>query len=170
MCEFIDTFAGTLGVADRTFLFLSPFPWRDVDCTDFLSKLLIAYQESYIVPFAQCVEGSGFLENLEQVEKMAASADDIVPPKNALTRLESLHRILGLYSWLHMRKPVAFCNLEEVSELKPRVEAALVWALRAVSRLKLKGDDHHDSRSQIQYTPSLKEAVLLRKTKKALQH
>ena len=136
MCATIDALSGVLSLRDRTFLSLAPIPWReDEPCIAFITKLISAYQGSYVVHVQACLNESGLMKNFNYVEAIMNGCGTGSIGSDMISKLEGLHRVLGLYSWLSYRRPVAFSSVAEVNELKPRVEATLHWALNAFSKL-----------------------------------
>lgn len=134
MCQFIDTLAGSLNLRDRSLFMMSPIPWRDDVCVDFIVRMADKYSTTYHVDLMECLEHTDFLEVLPQIEERMNRKVTSRPKNTHLMALESFHKILTLYSWLNLRKPVAFSS--DVRELKLRVEKALHWCLLATSTLQ----------------------------------
>lgn len=72
------------------------------------------------------------------VKELAACVDSNTPFSSMLLgQLESLHRIMSIYSWLFYRFPLAFSDRNRVAALKERTERAIdltlegMWAIRA---------------------------------------
>lgn len=124
-------------IADRFLLALAPIPHKIRECRMFWQNLVKNFLVEYKVSVKELLElpGEWFLDALETVEKDMESGavkkvKKVKPvPQDVLNKLESFHRVLGLYNWFAMRQPVAFFDTETVDNLKPRVEKALLWAL-----------------------------------------
>jgi hypothetical protein len=55
-----------------------------------------------------------------------------------LDELESLHKVLVLYMWMHFRNSVVYPDREITEQLKLRVEVALDWGLQEVGKGRYK--------------------------------
>jgi len=128
MTIFIDSLAGILSMEDRLMLMYAPVPWRDTACVEFLAQLISDHRTKYDVDLLSLLAQSHLLEALRIVEQKMAH-NDIKDCFSLLMSLESLHKILGLYSWLSYRKPVAFHSQEAAMALKLRTEKAMHWVL-----------------------------------------
>ena len=131
MCEFVDTRAGSLTLEDKTLLMVGPVPWRDQMVVEVVAQFYVQYRMQMRVNLIECLRGT-LLGHLEDVEKEMKRG----PPRSSqqmLNGLESLHKALVLYMWMHMRSPVAWCDHVEVSDLKARTERALDWSLQGIS-------------------------------------
>lgn len=53
-----------------------------------------------------------------------------------LDELETLHKILVLYMWMHLRNAVVYSDRDATEDLKQRVEVALDWGLQEVGKGK----------------------------------
>ncbi|KAK1220988.1 RNA helicase [Marasmius sp. AFHP31] len=131
---------------DQLLLMRAPIPWKIKICRTLCNNLVKKFLTDYSVSVTELVaaEGETYLDVLEGVEKGMEDAtldgskrQKRVKPVSTevLSQLEALHRVLGLYSWLAFRHPVAFYDVETVEALKPRVEKALQWALTSTMRV-----------------------------------
>ncbi|KAJ7572655.1 P-loop containing nucleoside triphosphate hydrolase protein, partial [Mycena floridula] len=140
MCHFLEQYKDQLTSEDLLFFTQAPVPWRDEIVVPVVIRILDLYCENYSTGLKEALEGQGFLDILAAVEKaMAREKDDPTkrrknPPTDVMMKLESLYKIIDLYAWLRNRRPIAFYSAEEIEELRPRVNACLLWGLQTGSR------------------------------------
>lgn len=129
VCDFIDTTIGDLTLEDKILLSMAPVPWRDE--SDLITVLLFfrQYRNHMRVDLIDCLQAGGTLAALDQAQSTRG------PPgaSTVLRLLESLHRLLILYMWMHQRSPVAWCDYVEVHDLKERTERTMDECLQRIS-------------------------------------
>ncbi|KAF9265406.1 P-loop containing nucleoside triphosphate hydrolase protein [Marasmius fiardii PR-910] len=124
-------------IVDKCLISLAPIPYRIQECRMFWENLVKKFLVDYRVSAKELLElpGEWFLEALNEVEAdmepaVGTKKKKIKPVRHAvLSKLETFHRVLGLYNWFALRQPLAFFDTETIENLKPRVEKALQWAL-----------------------------------------
>jgi hypothetical protein len=68
----------------------------------------------------------------------AGSSNIPLTPAEYLDKLESLHRILTMYAWLHHRQSMVYCDAELAKEMGGRVQRLLVKILEGMRVAKKK--------------------------------
>ena len=137
-CNFLDSLAGNLTLDDRDLLMKAPIPWRDPLALDVFAQFLRMYRTSLRVVLSTAFHGTPFLDKLRNIERLVSTNTFPMSTSRTLSLLETFHKVLVLYIWLGFRNPVTFCDSEEATELKGRVEKALDWCLKGVSWEKVK--------------------------------
>jgi ATP-dependent RNA helicase SUPV3L1/SUV3 len=134
-CQFIDSAAGELTLADRELFIKMPLGYRDQMNVKVATAFMHMFKNSMRVILLDGIKNTGLLDTLRRVEAsmLTAAKRDIQIPY-ALELLESFHKVLVMYLWLSMRNPSAFCDYQTAVELKERVEKALQWCLINVSQ------------------------------------
>jgi ATP-dependent RNA helicase SUPV3L1/SUV3 len=131
-CDFVDTIAGEASLADKILVMSSPISWRDPDIVEIFSQFYRQYLNHMRVNLVECLQ-HGPLDQLADVEADMSHG----PPRSSqqtLRTLESLHKVLVFYMWMHMRSPVAWGDHLDASNLKERTERALDWSLQGISQ------------------------------------
>ena len=136
MAKFIDTCARGMLLADKLLLRNCPTSWRETNALDVLAQITRLYKHEVQVDLDTVLAVAPLMTTLEGVEERMAKG--IVPTfeelKKVLRVLEDMHKTLILYLWLGFRNYMAFHQAEKASALKGRVEKALEWSLRQLSR------------------------------------
>jgi len=136
MARFIDTCARDMLLADKLLLRHCPTSWRETNALDVLAQITRLYKREVQVDLDAVLAVAPLMTALEGVEERMVKG--IVPTfeelKKVLRDLEDMHRTLILYLWLGFRNYMAFHQAEKASALKGRVEKALEWSLRQLSR------------------------------------
>ncbi|KIM61118.1 hypothetical protein SCLCIDRAFT_122883 [Scleroderma citrinum Foug A] len=136
MARFIDTCARDMLLADKLLLRHCPTSWRETNALDVLAQITRLYKREVQVDLDAVLAVAPLMTSLEGVEERMVKG--IVPTfeelKKVLRVLEDMHRTLILYLWLGFRNYMAFHQAEKASALKGRVEKALEWSLRQLSR------------------------------------
>ncbi|KAE9390652.1 P-loop containing nucleoside triphosphate hydrolase protein [Gymnopus androsaceus JB14] len=149
--KFIDQWSHALSLDDRLTFLLSPIAWREPLALEVVAKILDAFTRDLSVPLEPLFDGTDFVKTLSEVEEQMATLPKPKSDSNTLSSLELFHKLLGLYSWLSMRLPVAFHEPEKTDELKPRVERALHWALEGVTKNSKKSTPPTIQKRKIDY-------------------
>ncbi|KAK0447476.1 uncharacterized protein EV420DRAFT_1647802 [Desarmillaria tabescens] len=105
--NYLDAYIQGVSMTDFEVMLAAPFPWRDRE----------SVPTQGVARLEECLTESPFMVTLEKVESKngpAATNED-------LSLLETFHKMLGLYTWLSYRRPVAFPDQALAAELKPRV-------------------------------------------------
>ncbi|KAJ3995321.1 P-loop containing nucleoside triphosphate hydrolase protein [Lentinula boryana] len=168
--DILDQYSHLLALDDRITFLLAPAPWRELDCTEFLCKLIKTYAEDLSVGVKALFHGTNYLENLIAVENQMSTLPYPRSDDKTLASLELFHKLLGLYAWLAFRNPVAYHEPEVVEEWKPRVERAMLWALQGVTRHRTRTQRNIDNTPPVAtmtHRVEFKTAGDLRKQKKA---
>lgn len=159
MSEFIDTRAGDLTLTDKSQLMMSPISWRDTGFVDVVATMYRQHRNEMSVNLREC--GGDIYAQLEDVELQMQKSKQPRSGQNILVGLETLHKIVVFYMWMHLRTPVAWPDHELATSLKRRTEAALDWAIQGLStssRLRatsnLTGLRRAKERDQIEYKDS----------------
>jgi len=132
ICGFLDTVARGLTLEDKIQLMIAPIAWRDPPSLDVVARFCRQYCDQLQVNLVQCLREGQELDCLEGVERSMFHGSLRSSP-TTLSGLESLHKILVLYMWMHMRSPVSWSDQVEAINLKERTERALEWSLKALS-------------------------------------
>ena len=157
MSEFIDTRIKNLTLLDKSQLMMAPIAWRDAGFIDTVAVMLRQYRNNLSVNLKECL--GNIYAQLEKVELQMAKSKRPRSNQDILMALETLHKLVLLYMWMHLRSPVAWPDHKLASSLKQRAEAALDWSLHAVSssrRLQTTSNlaSIRLQRDQIEYTDS----------------
>lgn len=136
MSEFIDTRARNLTLLDKSQLMTSPIAWRDARFIDVVTVMLRQYQNEMNVDLRECL-GDEIYDKLEKVELQMANNERPRSDQDILMGLETLHKLVVLYMWMHLRSPVAWPDHELASSLKRRTEVALDWSLQSSESRRL---------------------------------
>lgn len=131
--DFVDSFWACMNISDRLLLLYAPIPWRDLQTTEIIIGFLNMHSSSMAVDFMKGIEKTGYLETMLKVE------DDMdkIPPNSdidTLMRLESFHKVIVFYVWMHYRNPVVYSEFILVGDLKRRLEKVLNWSLDGLSK------------------------------------
>ena len=131
--DFVDRYWTGMNITDRLLLLFAPIPWRDLATTEIITRFLNTHSSSMFVDFMEGIKDTGLLELMLQVE------DDMdkKPPHSdidTLMRLESFHKIIVFYIWMHFRSPVVYSDFMLVADLKVRLEKVLNWSLDGLSK------------------------------------
>ncbi|CEH12842.1 p-loop containing nucleoside triphosphate hydrolase protein [Ceraceosorus bombacis] len=143
-------------ILDKFSISRAPVNSRDERVLTFARNLVRGFGRGGLVSVAEGEQGLDMLEALDNAEGCQRRAEEVVarisakgsedkrtlpsaahmePPGldvNSLQLLESLHRCVTLYSWLHFRFPLAFPYAEQTLEIKIRTENAIAWTLEAI--------------------------------------
>ncbi|KAG6810333.1 hypothetical protein H0H92_012367 [Tricholoma furcatifolium] len=142
LCDFVDSRAEGMTVADRMLLIVAPIPLRDPPSLDLILAFLNAYRDTLHVDLWGTLADSPLLANMDAIESYMKEDDHTHVTPDAIGMLEALHRAVVFYVWMSFRRPLAFSCFEEVAMLKDRLEMVLDWGLQAVTRRKVDSDQH----------------------------
>lgn len=143
MVEFVDSIAKDLPVAERHMLSLCPFPFQDAVTRDIMGNLFTTYRDQAKVDLRRLLETDphaqrilGLLNQvLEAMEDPEGKLKEEISMKTGweqhLIELESLHKVLVAYSWLHMHRSLAFFSNTQAVQLRDATEKAMDFCLRA---------------------------------------
>ncbi|KAG5721392.1 hypothetical protein E4T56_gene12928 [Termitomyces sp. T112] len=136
LCNFIDARMANMPARDTIMFLLAPIPLRDVAALEVVQKFLRAYQDEMSVDLWEHLEGSSLVAALDGVERLHAEDNTESVTSVMIAQLESLHRAVMIYMWMTFRRPMAWHCVKEVAVLKLRLEKALDWGLRALTKLQ----------------------------------
>lgn len=153
----------SLPILDKFCISRAPVNTRDERVLAFATNLVHGFGRGGLVSVAEGERGLDMLRALDKAEECRKRAEEVVAglPRaqesgvkpalpsaaymeqpgldvNSLQLLESLHRCVTLYSWLHFRYPLAFPYAEETLAIKVRTEAAIAWTLEAIKHSRSK--------------------------------
>ncbi|KAK0218863.1 P-loop containing nucleoside triphosphate hydrolase protein [Armillaria fumosa] len=132
--NYLDAYIQGASMSDFEVMLAAPIPWRDRDAMPFIEHLLALFSTQGVARLAQCMEDSPFVETLDKLEAPGARATH-----EDLALLETFHKMLGLYTWLSYRRPVAFPDQAEAMDLKPRVQKGIEVALQSLGKNRVDG-------------------------------
>jgi ATP-dependent RNA helicase SUPV3L1/SUV3 len=135
--QFLDSSSG-FSISDRLMLLNAPIPWKDPEVTAVIKGMLQMHQDGMSVKIS-ALHRTRFYDVLlseekQKVEKQKAKKQ--ANPSQRLLDLESLHRILVFYLWMHHRHPAIYADYLTAAALKSRVEKVLAWCLHNLSLVK----------------------------------
>jgi ATP-dependent RNA helicase SUPV3L1/SUV3 len=130
--QFLDS-SSSFSISDRLMLLNAPIPWKDPEVTSVIKRMLQMHQDDTSVKISALYR-TRFYDVLLSEEKQKAKKQ--TNPSQSLLDLESLHRILVFYLWMHHRHPAIYADYLTAAELKSRVEKVLAWCLHNLSLLK----------------------------------
>ncbi|KAF9442553.1 hypothetical protein P691DRAFT_779350 [Macrolepiota fuliginosa MF-IS2] len=163
ICAWVDEKGkGQLTWAEKQMLVVSPVAWKDEQVLGAAEEMVKMQRDEMCVRVERVVEKLGCLDALmwvergmEKLERANASAGEkgegkmVVEVKEGiLESLESFHKVLVLYMWMHYRNTVVYPEREEAEKLKLRVEVALEWALRQLGRRDVAREWVEEQRAQ----------------------
>lgn len=148
ICAWIDARTKSLTWSEKAMLFVSPIAWREEVCVQAAERMIQLHQDYFKVPIEGVIRPFGFMDALELVERAMerSKRKDLIPRfgggsgeirVDVLATLESFHKVLVSYMWMHFRRPITYHENEKVEGLKLRVELALDWGLQQLGKRKL---------------------------------
>ncbi|KAJ7700777.1 P-loop containing nucleoside triphosphate hydrolase protein [Mycena rosella] len=129
--NYLDTFPG-FTISERMNFMEAPFPWRDTTSMDAITAFITSYYERMHVDIVQVMRELPYLGRLEEAEQ-ARTRNEGSRAGRLLPGLELFHKLLTVYMWLAMRKPVAYPSYDDAIDIKERLEGALHWCLEQVT-------------------------------------
>lgn len=141
--EFLDNIAKDLPLSERQMLTLVPFPFQDQVTRDIMGSVFAMYRDQAKVDLRRLLEtdpnGQRILSLLNQVMEAMEDPDGRLKAEissktgwqNHLIELETLHKVLVAYSWLHMHRSLAFFSGHQAEQLRIATEKAMDFCLRA---------------------------------------
>ncbi|KAG7447258.1 P-loop containing nucleoside triphosphate hydrolase protein [Guyanagaster necrorhizus] len=144
--NYLDAYIQGASLTDFDVMLAAPIPWRDQECLSFVERLLTLFSTQGVARLEECMEETPFMSTLEKVENRNVSTNE------DLLLLETFHKMLGLYTWLSYRRPVAFPDQSKAAELKPRVQAGIETALDWMSATK-RARNNVPRRKVVDYSP-----------------
>jgi len=133
-CEFLDS-SCNFSINERLVLLNAPIPWGDAEASTIIKKMLRMHQDEMRVKVAT-VYPTRFYDVLLSEEKNKATKK--TSQSQSLEQLESLHKVVVFYLWMHHRYPVIYSEFLTASALKSRVEKVLTWCLDNLSTKAVK--------------------------------
>lgn len=145
--NYLDAYIQGASMTDFEVMLAAPIPWRDREALPFIERLLTLFSTQGIARLEECLGETAFMETLDKVKarKVRTTNED-------LSLLETFHKMLGLYTWLSYRRPVAFPDQARAVELKPRVQVGIEVALELMGRGKRR-EGQGERRKVIEYSP-----------------
>ncbi len=154
VCAWVDEKSeGRLTWHDKQILLVSPVAWKDGEVMKVAEEMVNLQREEMCVDLdrmfgkgggAGAGAGFGFYDSLADLEHQMVKAQQqqregktpaVVDVKDsALELLESFHKSLVLYMWMHHRNCVVFPDELKAEELKHRVEDVMDWALQQMGK------------------------------------
>ncbi|KAF8959686.1 P-loop containing nucleoside triphosphate hydrolase protein [Flammula alnicola] len=139
-CAFLDNQWRNMTNADKVSVLYAPIPWRDHHTVDIIRRLLIQQASGDSVNFMKAIEGTGFIEKMEEMERrmeLEAQGMRIRLHGMAFTMLqmEAFHKVMVLYLWMSFRNPIVYSESEIVTPIKERLERVLNWCLDGMSKM-----------------------------------
>lgn len=152
ICEWIDEKSkGMLTWAEKQMLMSSPVAWRDEMVVRVAEEMVRLQRDEMCVSVEAVVKPFGFMDALMRVEWQMERAKAIAAAGEArnarwpkarvgemkievLDTLETFHKVLVLYMWMHFRNNVVYPEREAAEDLKHRVEIVLDWGLQQLGK------------------------------------
>ncbi|THH21460.1 hypothetical protein EW146_g103 [Bondarzewia mesenterica] len=131
LIRFVDTHTSDLMVLDRAMFGHMPFPIQDAVCTEAAEQMILLYREQGRVDLRRVLERTNMLDILNDVLVAMESGSKTEMSTTALQALESLHKVLVAYSWLHYHRHVAFFALDQATVLRQKTERAMDYCLQS---------------------------------------
>lgn len=161
--DHIDRIAGQLTLGDRQLLRLAPIQWRDESVLEATAALMRMFLRDMIVDYRQLFRVTGIQRQLDEIEQTKESGG--VPPPDALTNLESVHKLVIEYLWLSFRSPVVFSQRAQMTDIKIKVEKLMEWCLAAGNLTKAKGRFNGNAQKATKGPPMRMKTEDLRKVR-----
>jgi ATP-dependent RNA helicase SUPV3L1/SUV3 len=134
VAELLNTTSNHFTMEDTMTWFLSPVSWRDDVAKAVATRFLKDHQMRLRVNLTKALRQEGLLQVLETTSSAMEARTQVSDPRAALMALETLHKSIILYMWMGQRMPVVFADVGEALELKEKVEKAMEFVLRVMTK------------------------------------
>jgi ATP-dependent RNA helicase SUPV3L1/SUV3 len=134
IAEFLNTASDHFTMEDTMHWFYSPVSWRDDVAKAVATRFLKDHQMRLRVDLTKALRQEKLLKALETTWSAIETQTKVSNPREILMALETLHKSIVLYMWMGQRMPIVFADLKEASELKMKVEKAMEFVLRAITK------------------------------------
>ncbi|KAI0062152.1 P-loop containing nucleoside triphosphate hydrolase protein [Artomyces pyxidatus] len=139
IAAFVDSHSGGLLTEDRITVMQVPFPYSDVECVAVVGSMLERYRDQCVVDLPEVLAESDLLDTLEGVLASREEHVEVEAPAESLRKLETLHKALVAYAWLHMHLSVSFPSYNQCTALMRSTERALDYCLQSMARQERSG-------------------------------
>lgn len=141
--EWVDNIVKDLPLGERHLLSLVPFPYQDSITRDIMGSMFAMYRDQAKVDLRRLLEtdphGQRILVLLNQVMEVMEDPDgklrEEIEQKTGwqqhLMMLESLHKVLVAYSWMHMQRSLSCFSKQQATQLQVATEKAMDFCLKA---------------------------------------
>lgn len=157
ICEWVDEKSkGHFTWDEKQLLAVSPISWRDGIVVKAAEEMVKMQRDEMHVNLDRVLGNSdlGLFDMLKQIERQMAKAQDVRPQAGVerrreqdkgvvlkdtiLESLESFHKVLVMYMWMHLRNSVVYPDYLVAEDLKHRVEVVMDWALQQMGKKNIR--------------------------------
>ncbi|KAA1475850.1 P-loop containing nucleoside triphosphate hydrolase protein [Dentipellis sp. KUC8613] len=141
--ELLDEIVHDMPLTDRQVLLQTPVAYRDIVARKAALQMLRAFRDRNRVDLRRILEQEGLLQVLEKVLSHKATGEAMFAFSSPLHGLETLHRVLIIYIWLYMHRPVAFYAYNQAIALKEATEKCMEWLLSMRAKAREDAKNRH---------------------------